>query len=157
LDADFRVTSEEIPESKKRDAEISPSDYRKQVKKEKPTRIRLTSTSTRIVEPLQLDKKIAVPLDKGRIELRISETPTKPVSNNTPSSLGISLMKMVNPRIIIQEEEEEKLGISETPTKPVPNTATTSSSKSELIMGGVTPRIIIQEEEEEKLGVVPVQ
>lgn len=155
LDADLRVTKEQYSESNKGDAEICPSNMRKQVKKGKPSGIRLTSTSTRIVEPLQLDKKISVPLDKGRIELRISETPTKAV----PSTVAVSretqsLMMMVDPRIIITGEEEEKMVVSETPTKAIPNTSTSSSSKSGLIMGGVTPRIIlVQEEEEGKLGI----
>lgn len=51
--------------------------------------------------------------DRVEVELTISEgmtlaTDPKP---STRSNLGMSMMQMVNPRIIITEEEEERLGI----------------------------------------------
>ncbi len=63
----------------------------------------LVTHAVRVVEPLRLGEKIVVPATPwGRFEVRVTETTYD----------GRVIMGGVTPRIIIQEEEEEKLGIS---------------------------------------------
>jgi len=83
----------------------------------------------RVFDFLKFGEVLAIPLGEKnangivpRIELLLASDEMKaPAGWMSPkdwpkdSSLGTSMMGMVPPRIIIQEEEEEKLGISEAP------------------------------------------
>jgi hypothetical protein len=78
--------------------------------------IRLVTTSARIVEPLRLGEKVAVPIGRPpyehRFEVRVSEVPADRLqtSSNGARDEGQLIMGGVTPRIIVSGEEEEKLG-----------------------------------------------
>lgn len=82
---------------------------------EEPVGIRLCTTAVRVVEPVKLGEKIAVPLNgegRQRVELRVSEVgpPEHKCAPVAESKLGL-ILGGITPRIIVQEEEESKLGI----------------------------------------------
>ena len=77
--------------------------------------IRLRTTAVRVVEPVKLGEKIVVPLDgdgKQRVELRVSDLAHDDPKCDPAAELSPGLiLGGVTPRIIVQEEEEERLGI----------------------------------------------
>ncbi len=101
-----------------------------QPKPEKPLGIRLVSTAVRIVEPVKLGEKIVVPLAvpgflgqrdvgrnegvKHRIEMRVTEIGPEERTDSRSAKPRL-ILGGVTPRVIYQEEEENKLGISVAP------------------------------------------
>lgn len=91
------------------------SEWLSQPAPEEPVGIRLCTKAVRVVEPVKLGKKIAVPLNgegNQRVELRVSEVaiPEPKCAPAAEPTLGL-ILGGVTPRIIVQEEEEERLGI----------------------------------------------
>ena len=74
--------------------------------------IRLISAGARVVEPLELNKKIGVPFGQNgsqRLEILVSEMESQDGIAARPEPC--LMLGGVTPRIIIEGEEEEKLGI----------------------------------------------
>jgi hypothetical protein len=78
--------------------------------------IRLISAGVRVVEPLELNKKIEVPFGRNepqRLEILVSEMESQDGVAARPEPC--LMLGGVTPRIIITGEEEEKLGIGPQP------------------------------------------
>jgi hypothetical protein len=77
---------------------------------EEPTGVRLVSTGARVIEPLKLGEKLVVPFGQHgwqRLEMRVNEL----VPQDRMATRPGLILGGVTPRIIVQEEEEERLGI----------------------------------------------
>ena len=87
-------------------------DWLWQPAREEPVGIRLVSTGARLVEPLKLGEKVVVPIGgegPQRVEMRVTEMVSDERASARPEPSLI--LGGVTPRIIVQNEEEERLGI----------------------------------------------